>query len=109
MLAILPGQPAKGERQPQNRGPQDYPNLSPQQREKLLAALQKQQPAKAETPVGWAKTEVCISTTVHSACPGSVKLQLHAAHKLYAIWLRQERVASCSRDCMLYGAHTCCL
>ena len=67
MLAILPGQPAKGERQPQSRGPQDYPNLSPQQREKLLAALQKQQPAKAETPVGWARTEVCISSVARSA------------------------------------------
>lgn len=62
MLAILPGQPAKGERQPDSRDAQDYPNLTPQQREKLLAALQKRQPPKADLPAGSTRTEV---STLH--------------------------------------------
>lgn len=57
MLAILPGQPAKGERQPAATA-QDYRNLTPAQRDKLLAALAKQQPPKAETLPGCVKTEV---------------------------------------------------
>ena len=57
MLAILPGQPAKGERQPAASA-QDYPNLAPAQRDKLLAALAKRQPPKAETLPGCVKTEV---------------------------------------------------
>lgn len=65
MLAILPGQPAKGERQPDGRGPQDYPNLTPQQREKLLAALQRRQPPTADLPAGSTRTEVSGSD---SAC-----------------------------------------
>lgn len=57
MLAILPGQPAKGERQPAATA-EDYPNLTPAQRDKLLAALAKRQPPKAETLPGCVKTEV---------------------------------------------------
>ena len=65
MLAILPGQPAKGERQPDGRGPQDYPNLTPEQREKLLAALQKRQPPKAALPPGSTRTEVDTYPLLH--------------------------------------------
>ena len=59
MLPILPGQPAKGERQPAATA-QDYRNLTPAQRDKLLAALAKRQPPKAETPPGCVKTEVFL-------------------------------------------------
>ena len=59
MLAILPGQPAKGERQPAATA-QDYPNLAPAQRDKLLAALAKRQPPIAQTLPGCVKTEVLL-------------------------------------------------
>lgn len=59
MLAILPGLPAKGERQPAATA-QDYSNLTPAQRDKLLAALAKRQPPKAETLPGCVKTEVLL-------------------------------------------------
>lgn len=65
MLAILPGQPAKGERQPAATA-EDYPNLTPAQRDKLLAALAKRQPPKAETLPGCVKTEVPLSCTTAS-------------------------------------------
>ena len=57
MLAILPGKPAKGEKQPAATA-SDYPNLTPAQREKLLAALAKRQPPKAENLPGCVSTEV---------------------------------------------------
>jgi len=57
LLAILPGQPAKGERQPAATA-EDYPNLTPSQRDKLLAALAKRQPPVAETLPGCVNTEV---------------------------------------------------
>ena len=57
MLAILPGQPARGERQPAAAA-EDYSNLTPAQRDKLLAALAKRQPPKAEALPGCVKTEV---------------------------------------------------
>ncbi|KAA6423081.1 MAG: F0F1 ATP synthase subunit alpha [Trebouxia sp. A1-2] len=57
LLAILPGQPAKGERQPAATA-EDYPNLTPCQRDKLLAALAKRQPPVAETLPGCVNTEV---------------------------------------------------
>ncbi len=57
LLAILPGQPAKGERQPAATA-EDYPNLTPSQRDKLLAALAKRQPPVAETLPGCVSTEV---------------------------------------------------
>ena len=65
MLAILPGQPAKGERQPAATA-EDYPNLTPAQRDKLLAALANRQPLKAETLPGCVKTEVPLSCTTAS-------------------------------------------
>lgn len=61
MLAILPGQPATGERQPAAAA-QDYSNLTPAQRDKLLAALALRQPPKAEVPPGCVKTEVLPSS-----------------------------------------------
>ena len=57
LLAILPGQPAKGERQPAATA-EDYSNLTPSQRDKLLAALAKRQPPVAETLPGCVNTEV---------------------------------------------------
>ena len=57
LLAILPGQPAKGERQPAATA-EDYPNLTPSQRDKLLAALARRQPPVAETLPGCVNTEV---------------------------------------------------
>ncbi|DBA79149.1 TPA: hypothetical protein ACH3X1_008983 [Trebouxia sp. C0004] len=57
LLAILPGQPAKGERQPAATA-EDYPNLTQAQRDKLLAALAKRQPPVAETLPGCVNTEV---------------------------------------------------
>ncbi len=57
LLAILPGLPAKGERQPAATA-QDYSNLTQAQREKLLSALAKRQPPKAETLSGCVSTEV---------------------------------------------------
>ena len=57
LLAILPGQPAKGERQPAATA-EDYRNLTPSQRDKLLAALAKRQPPVAETLPGCVNTEV---------------------------------------------------
>lgn len=72
MLAILPGQPAKGERQPAAAA-EDYLNLTPAQRDKLLAALAKRQPPKAETLPGCVTTEVGASCALlqlkHSAQP----------------------------------------
>lgn len=61
MLAILPGQPATGERQPAAAA-QDYSNLTPAQRDKLLAALALRQPPKAEVLPGCVKTEVLPSS-----------------------------------------------
>ena len=72
MLAILPGQPAKGERQPAATA-QDYPNLTPAQRDKLLAALAQRQPPKAEPPPGCVKTEVTESCRRNS-CPALIML-----------------------------------
>ena len=71
MLAILPGQPAKGERQPASTA-EDYSNLTAAQRDKLLAALAKRQPPKAETLPGCVKTEVPLLPSVFSAvaCSG---------------------------------------
>lgn len=66
MLAILPGQPAKGERQPATTA-EDYSNLTAAQRDKLLAALAKRQPPKAETLPGCVKTEVPLMPSVFSA------------------------------------------
>lgn len=57
LLAVLPGLPAKGERQPAASA-QDYTNLTEAQRDKLLAALAKRQPPKAETLPGCVNTEV---------------------------------------------------
>lgn len=57
LLALLPGLPAKGERQPAATA-EDYPNLTQAQRDKLLAALAKRQPPVAETLPGCVNTEV---------------------------------------------------
>lgn len=86
MLAILPGQPARGERQPAAAA-EDYSNLTPAQRDKLLAALAKRQPLKAETLPGCVKTEVALSFLRccsfiehgHAVLPGNA-----AAAPLYA-------------------------
>ena len=67
MLAILPGKPARGEKQPAATA-QDYPNITSAQREKLLAALAKRQPPKAETLPGCVNTEVSCNALAVLRC-----------------------------------------
>lgn len=63
LLMVAPGMPATGQATP-SLDPAQYKNLTPEQRDKLVKALearaQSQQPSAAETPPGSIRTEVCL-------------------------------------------------
>lgn len=63
LLMVAPGMPATGQATP-SLDPAQYKNLTPEQRDKLVKALEararSQQPSTAENPPGSIRTEVCM-------------------------------------------------